>query len=143
MKLNHQNGLIRVCVDDIAGNRVSGRVYRQRLTSPMAFLDLGGLLLQLEELLEAQNFPQAFQRIRTFSPDKLPERSDGVLPEGAMSPEEVSAASGKRATFILHVLTRQNATWQGTVDWLCGGEPDAFSSDLEFLKLVERHIAAL
>ena len=30
-----------------------------------------------------------------------------------MSPEEVSAASGKRATFILHVLTRQNATWQG------------------------------
>ncbi len=143
MKLNHQNGLIRVCVDDIAGNRVSGRVYSQRLTSPMAFLDLGGLLLQLEELLEAQNFPQAFQRIRTFSPDKLPERSDGVLPEGAMSPEEVSAASGKRATFILHVLTRQNATWQGTVDWLCGGEPDAFSSDLEFLKLVERHIAAL
>ena len=131
MKLNHQNGLIRVCVDDIAGNRVSGRVYSQRLTSPM------------EELLEAQNFPQAFQRIRTFSPDKLPERSDGVLPEGAMSPEEVSAASGKRATFILHVLTRQNATWQGTVDWLCGGEPDAFSSDLEFLKLVERHIAAL
>ena len=75
--------------------------------------------------------------------NKLPERSDGVLPEGAMSPEEVSAASGKRATFILHVLTRQNATWQGTVDWLCGGEPDAFSSDLEFLKLVERHIAAL
>ena len=51
MKLNHQNGLIRVCVDDIAGNRVSGRVYSQRLTSPMAFLDLGGLLLQLEELL--------------------------------------------------------------------------------------------
>lgn len=143
MKLNHQNGLIRVCVDDIAGNRVSGRVYSQRLTSPMAFLDLGGLLLQLEELLETQNFPQAFQRIRTFSPDKLPERSDGVLPEGAMSPEEVSAASGKRATFILHVLTRQNATWQGTVDWLCGGEPDAFSSDLEFLKLVERRIAAL
>ena len=82
MKLNHQNGLIRVCVDDIAGNRVSGRVYSQRLTSPMAFLDLGGLLLQLEELLETQNFPQAFQRIRTFSPDKLPERSDGVLPEG-------------------------------------------------------------
>ena len=76
MKLNHQNGLIRVCVDDIAGNRVSGRVYSQRLTSPMAFLDLGGLLLQLEELLETQNFPQAFQRIRTFSPDKLPERSD-------------------------------------------------------------------
>lgn len=43
-----------------------------------------------------------------------------------MSPEEVSAASGKRATFILHVLTRQNATWQGTVDWLCGGEPTPF-----------------
>lgn len=60
-----------------------------------------------------------------------------------MSPEEVSAASGKRATFILHVLTRQTppgrAQWTGSA----GGEPDAFSSDLEFLKLVERHIAAL
>ena len=47
------------------------------------------------------------------------------------------------ASFLIQVQFRQNATWQGTVDWLCGGEPDAFSSDLEFLKLVERHIAAL
>ena len=133
MKLNHQNGLIRVCVDDIAGNRVSGRVYSQRLTSPMAFLDLGGLLLQLEELLEAQNFPQAFQRIRTFSPDELPERSDGALPEGAMSPEEVSAASGKRATFILHVLTRQNATWQGILAWKEGHQEMEFCSVLELI----------
>ena len=52
-------------------------------------------------------------------------------------------STGERETFVVRILNTQNATWQGTVDWLCGGEPDAFSSDLEFLKLVERRIAAL
>ena len=138
-KIDHQNGAIRICVDRLEGNRAGGRVLSQRLTAPMAFSDLGSLLLQLESLLEQQNFPQAFQRMRSFTKE-TPEYPAGLLPEGAMAPEAVASARGEAATFVLRVLTRQNATWQGVLEWLEGERRDSFSSDLEFLKLLERDL---
>ena len=138
-KIDHQNGAIRICVDRLEGNRAGGRVLSQRLTAPMAFSDLGSLLLQLESLLEQQNFPQAFQRMRSFTKE-TPEYPAGLLPEDAMAAETVAEARGETATFVLRVLTRQNATWQGVLEWLEGERRDSFSSDLEFLKLLERDL---
>lgn len=141
-KLNHQNGIFRICVDHVDEDRVSGRVFSRRLTAPILFSDLGGLLLQLENLLESQNFPQSFQRIRSFRQQE-PEFHDAVLPENALSEQAVRAAKGERATCVLSVVSRQNATWQGTIDWLDGAQPKSFSSDLEFLKLLETYTANL
>lgn len=139
MKIDHQNGAIRICVDRMEENRASGRVFSQRLTAPIVFSDLGGLLLQLESLLEKQNFPQAFQRMRSFT-SEAPTYPAGLLPENAMIPETVEQARGGKATFVLRILTRQNATWQGMLEWLEGERRDSFSSDLEFLKLLERDL---
>ena len=141
-KIDHQNGALRICVDRLEGSRAGGRVLSQRLTGPMAFSDLGSLLLQLEALLEKQNFPQAFQRMRSFTTE-TPEYPDGLLPEGAMPAAAVSEARGEKATFVLRILTRQNATWQGVLEWLEGERRDSFSSDLEFLKLLERDLRQL
>ena len=138
-KIDHQNGTLHICVDRLDGNRASGRVVSRRLAAPMSFPDLGSLLLQLELLLERQNFPQAFQRMRSFT-DEVPPHPAGLLPENAMTAEEVAAARGERATFVLRILTRQNATWQGILEWVEGGRRDRFSSDLEFLKLLERDL---
>ena len=139
-KIDHQNGVIRICVDRLEGSRASGRVLSRRLTAPMPFTDLGSLLLQLEDLLEQQNFPQAFQRMRSFT-HEAPAYPAGLLPEGAMAAEAVAEARGQAATFDLRILTRQNATWQGVLEQLDKGERTPFSSDLEFLKLVETHLA--
>ena len=57
-KLNPKNGLFRICVDQMEDGRLSGRIVSQRLTAPMAFADLGDLLLKVEGVLDAQNFPQ-------------------------------------------------------------------------------------
>lgn len=65
----------------------------QRLTGPMAFADLGDLLLKVEGVLDAQNFPQASQRIRTFVQDAS-ESPSSVLPDGAMSEAAVEASKG-------------------------------------------------
>ena len=138
-KIDHRNGVLRICVDRLEGSRTGGRVFSQRLTAPMEFTDLGGLLLQLEALLERQNFPQAFQRMRSFTKE-APEHPQGLLPQGAMSEETVEGAKGEKATFELHILTRQNATWQGVLEWLEGEERKNFSSDLEFLKLLEQDL---
>ena len=136
-KIDHQNGAIRICVDRLEGNRAGGRVLSQRLTAPMAFSDLGSLLLQLESLLERQNFPQAFQRMRSFTKE-APEYPAGLLPEGAMAPEAVAAARGETATFVLRVLTRQNATWQGSFLWVEENRAREFKSTLELMMLIDK-----
>ena len=64
--LNSPSAALRVCVDQSDNGRISGKVYSQRLTRPMAFSDMGSLILRLDEVLEKQNFPQAFQHSRSF-----------------------------------------------------------------------------
>lgn len=139
--LDHSNAVLRVCIDDILDGRLRGRVYGQRLTQPILFTDMGNLLLQVEAVLDAQNFPQAFQRIRTFTSREISYPAS-VLPEGGMSSEEVAAVSGEKATFHLSILTRRNTTWQGVLDWL-DGSTESFSSDLELLKLVDHRLSTL
>ena len=60
-----------------------------------------------------------------------------------MSEAEVEASRGALTTFQLAILTRRNATWQGAVDWMEGQSPMSFSSDLELLSLVDRHMEEL
>ena len=138
-RIGHQNGVIRICVDRLEGEQIGGRVLSQRLTAPMDFSDLGSLLLQLEALLERQNFPQAFQRIRSFT-GSVQEHAESLLPEGALTKEAVERARGKMATFVLHILTRRNATWQCVLEWLEGERRAWFSSELELLKALNGHL---
>lgn len=42
-----------------------------------------------------------------------------------------------KGTFVIKVLNTQNATWQGTIDWLEGNRSEAFRSALELIKLVD------
>ena len=42
-----------------------------------------------------------------------------------------------KGTFVIKVLNTQNATWQGTIDWLEGERSEAFRSALELIKLVD------
>ncbi|MCI8515328.1 MAG: hypothetical protein HFG75_00350 [Hungatella sp.] len=45
--------------------------------------------------------------------------------------------SGKKATFVVNVQYRQNATWQGKVLWAEAGRSCNFRSALELLKLID------
>lgn len=141
LNLNHMSAALRVCVDKAEEGRISGRVYSQRLTKPVSFTDVGSLLLQVEEVLNKQNFPQAFQRTRTF----VRRKDDTGVPaaaslEDAMSVEEVAAARGEVTTFLIYVITRRSTTWQGRVDWLDGSPSEEFSSVLELIKLTDQRI---
>lgn len=42
-----------------------------------------------------------------------------------------------RATFVVKILNTQNATWQGTIDWMDGRRSEAFRSALELIKLID------
>lgn len=45
---------------------------------------------------------------------------------------------GEQATFVVHVQLRQNATWQGTIQWLEEEKTQKFRSVLEMLKLMDQ-----
>lgn len=42
-----------------------------------------------------------------------------------------------RETFVVRILSTQNATWQGTVVWTDGGKTQPFRSALELIKLID------
>lgn len=137
-RINHYEAVLRICVDELGEGGIRGRVVSRRLTEPMPFSDVGHLLLQLEEVFDRQNFPQAFERRRTFGA----RQEESSLPlaqtlEQGMDPEEVARAAGQVTTFDLYVITRRNTTWQGFVDWLDGSPRIHYKSVLELLKLID------
>ncbi|MCL2166998.1 MAG: hypothetical protein FWH49_06915 [Clostridiales bacterium] len=155
MKLNHYMAFLRVTIDEHEEGEIAGYVYSRRLKEPIYFHDAANLLLQIEDLLDRQDFPRAFQKKRTFrrtdqksissAPEKdeeeeYEEEAEDQGKSGNMTEEEVNQAEGKIATFAMNVITRQNTSWQGFLDWLDGSPRIAFNSDLELLSMVREHL---
>lgn len=145
MLLNRTNffGIdFRICLDQIRNSNASGRLYSRRLTDVIKFDDLIHLFLLLDELMDRQQFPQAFKDLRTFSTGRkhLP---DGLCADSLASgmPEEaVSQASGDCATLSFYVESRRNATWQGQINLLDGNPPISFCSAMEMLYVLEQKV---
>lgn len=131
-ELNYRGNQYRatqVCVDSYHDGVLTGRLYNAVSETPRVFHSATQFLLQMEELLDQLHFPQPFQAVRTF----------GELPRQGAQPPVRSAppATGERATFVLRVLFRQNASWQGSVTWEEGGLEQNFRSVLELLLLLD------
>ncbi|WP_458863401.1 hypothetical protein [Acidaminobacterium chupaoyuni] len=137
---NPNNAAMKICIDHISGSSYSGRIFSRRLKSPMFFSDPASLILQTEDLMEQQNFPQAFQRIRRFRAQARKIECAAETLEEAMEEETVKAAKGEKATFLLYVLTRRNSSWQGRVDFLDGSPSVRYVSALDLIRLVEEHL---
>jgi hypothetical protein len=141
LRLNHYMAYLKVAVDENEEGRIAGCVYSQRLKQPIVFMDTKDLLLRIESLLDEQDFPRAFQRKRTFDSKGAILAHDGteaVRDDNGdyMDEESVQHAEGKQLTFSLNILTRQNTSWQGYLDWLDGSERISFDSDLELLSMI-------
>ena len=138
----HDNSVLRICVDSVNNYAASGRVFSRRLVEPVEFTDLSSLFLRLEQLFDRHNFPQAFQRTRVIVRDTL-WQDDAAADDisGGMSEEMVSAQRGAMSTFDIRVISRRNATWQGSIDWLDGSARQEFSGTLELLHMVVARIA--
>ena len=122
-----ENGsrLILVCVDQCADGDFSGRLYHPDWRDGKRFCSAMQLLLQIEALLDQVKTQQSLGAKRAFS---LP--APGEIPFGTKAP------GGSRATFQLHILFRQNASWQGFVSWVEGRREESFRSVLELLLLM-------
>lgn len=85
------------------------------------------LILQIDGLLDEMRFPQSFNETRSFAPVLMP--SFNIRPDQA-------EPKGKLATFLVKIIFRQNASWQGSVVWQEQRREESFRSALELLFLM-------
>lgn len=114
-----------VCIDDCADGVYTGRLINLGLPEPIKFHGVMQFLLEMEKLLDDMRFPEPFVQTRNFA-----------LTAGSPANTEQDTAYGHLATFNLRVLFRQNASWQGSVQWLEGRQEESFRSVLELLLLM-------
>lgn len=131
-----------VCVDGYDGVDMSGRLISAFRPEPIPFSGLLELLLRMAELYDSFSFPQ-----RTFSARSFAEsaangpKQDSREVRRYMNNEEVMKQSGSKSTFVVQVKYRQNATWQGTIQWLDKKMTKQFRSTLELVKLMNDALA--
>lgn len=117
-----------VCIDTYEDKIMQGRIYNSFFESGIEFNGAIGLLQNMEKMLAQIQFPQAFSSTRTFASD---------ADQRALHPTDQNIKVGRRATFSIKLLFRQNASWQGSVTWCEGKVEESFRSVLELLLLLD------
>lgn len=116
-----------VCIDAYENKTPIGRIYNSGLPDGTEFHGVTQFLLEMEQVLDATAFPKAFTELRVFA-----------SPTGNESnPAPSEYRNGDEATFIVRILFRQNASWQGSLTWLEGKQEQAFRSVLELILLLD------
>ena len=117
-----------ICVDGYENKALSVRFYNPYCEAGESFESLTQMLLKIDDMLNEMRLPQSFTAVRTFAP------GGGDLSKNTPA---VAAHEGKLATFSVRILFRQNASWQGSVTWLEGGQEQSFRSVLELIFLMD------
>lgn len=121
---------ICLCVDSYESGVWKGRFYHPVLKDGGSrFESLAQFLTAAETLFDSMKFPQSFTAKRSFAP--IPERGPSV----GIGLGEVQ--QGKRGTFLIQLIFRQNASWQGSITWVEGSGAQSFRSVLELILLID------
>ena len=121
-----------VCIDEYQSGIPSGRFYNPFCKDGKSFRGIMEFLSEMENTMESMDFPKAFTVTRSFSEMR---QDPAGLPQLDMQ-------TGRQATFVLRILFRQNASWQGSVTWLEGKKEQGFRSALELVLLMHSALAA-
>lgn len=92
------------------------------------------LVQAIEDDIMAAKFPQSATRYRTWGAGPTPVARR--LGTGGGQAADEQSESTRILTFIVRVLYSQNATWQGSVQWLEGKQARQYRSVNELLRLM-------
>lgn len=143
------SSIVRICCDERRDGDWSGRIYTRYKEDPVRFQNTGQLLDRLDRFYNWLGYPQESMINRSFQKSsrrgKAREASGGrqnqIGPEGekavVVSEEIMKKNQGDKATFVVRIQYRQNASWQGQVTWAEENKTVPFRSALELLKLID------
>ena len=97
------------------------------------------LMQRGERAFNALNYPSPAYKLREIMNTKKSRRKEEVdLKEDAI---DFVPGPTEQPTFIIKVLYRQNACWQGSIQWVEKGVKKNFRSTLELLKLMDQAVS--
>ena len=143
------SAVMQVLIDELKSSVLIGRIYHPSTQKVVDFSGVCDLLSKLEGMYNALSFPQATHDLRSFFKKKIrivvgarQETKDNtddreVSVKVTDKNDEIKIEPSGKGTFIIRVLYRQNATWQGNIQWVEGKKTQNFRSDLEMLKLID------
>jgi hypothetical protein len=88
-------------------------------------------LKALDDDLTNSHYPQSSFKYRSWGGK---EKMSECTPD---DPKTFTSPSTNGPTFVIKVIYRQNATWQGSIQWIEGKQTQQFRSELEMLKLMD------
>ena len=121
-----------IFIDDYTDKVPTGRLWYGHFQQEERFHGLMQLLILLEKTLQELEFPGAYMQPRSFS-----RAGPQPVEMAAATEQERALTPGGLASFRIKVIFRQNASWQGSLSWLEGGQEQAFRSVLELAMLLD------
>lgn len=132
--IRRQPNLIRLCVDQVCGREMEGRLYTLNDPEAVPFADVWDIVRAGEAYFERLGYPQASVQRRRFVPVRGKKTAASLQPCYTM--EQLQEKTGQYCTLWLVVNTRRNATWQGMVVREETGARGAFASELELYRVL-------
>lgn len=126
-----------VCIDDFVDDEVIGKFYHCFSDEPEVFKTSLGMINSLDKVMDMIDYPQKTTKSRIFKAIGLNEANKVKELRKIMSETDVMKNRGEKATFIVEIKYRENATWQGTVKWVEENKEQNFRSALELIKLID------
>ena len=130
--------LINICIDKNENGELEGRLYHCYTAEPIYFPNIVQLIIEIEWLCDAINFPQVSTKTRLFM-DQTSVYDE--KPEKVADQKEIIQYSGEKGTFITHIKFRQKSTWQGEFYWKEQDTVQRFSNTLDFIKQIDTILA--
>ncbi|MDL2225910.1 hypothetical protein LJC20_06960 [Eubacteriales bacterium OttesenSCG-928-M02] len=123
-----------ICIDAYRDQEIEGRILYHKDTVVVPFFDINQLMAEMEHFFDDISYPQAAMEHRSFL-------KKGGKGSGEGQPQTAEAydatPKGRLATFAVQVQFRQNASWQGRMEWVEGQEVQPFRSELELLHHID------
>lgn len=142
-------GAIGICIDEYNDGEMKGRVFSSAHEDPENFTSVISLVKQINAIFDEGDYPQATTRCRGFgrSTSASKETRDAKSQTRPVSdPRKVATVRnnirGKKATFRVKVMFRQNASWQGSLFWVEKNCEENFRSVLELMMLIDSSFAS-
>ena len=140
--------LICVCVNNNENADYQGLIYHQYADDPIEFDGMTDFLVKAETLYDDWDFPQRGLAQRYFKKSNRDEigykkkKFDEKLPIEIIQEQagvrNVQNKKGELGTFVVQVVYRQDATWQGHVIHQEENEKSDFVSALELIRIMDR-----
>ena len=128
----------------LAEDSWGGMVQHIRSRQVCSFKDVLDLTLRIQEKLAETGFPQPATEKRCWTSMETVRTAGtantGPRREGMQEKKTKKAAAKGGPTFFVRINFQQNASWQGSVQWMEGQSTRFFRSHLELMMLMQEAV---